>query len=149
MIGIRRNARRLLSAVVIKVCERSVDRGTQHGQPRFFLASAMSQRRMAGSAAAEKSAERARFFSPSNHALQKWNEFFPKRLMELIGECASQAGILTRDANAAVIAQALAQVSAAPVRPTRDGKILLAADVLTSKSGIKRTKYSDGETSKR
>jgi hypothetical protein len=50
------------------------------------------------------------------------------------------------DANAAVIAHALAQFSTAAVRPIREGKILLAIDVFISKSGTKRTKDKFAET---
>jgi hypothetical protein len=47
------------------------------------------------------------------------------------------------------MAHAFAQFSTAAAHAIRAGKIFLAVDVLTSKSGIKKTKYNAGETSKR
>ena len=55
----------------------------------------------------------------------------------------------SEELTAAVIAQALPQLSTAAEREMREGRIFLAADVLISNSGIKRTKYKRGETSKR
>ena len=69
--------------------------GGEHGGGNFF-GRALSDGADGGTGAAEEGAQRTEGLGGGNRLIQKRDQFFPERLMEMVGESATQRFVLAR-----------------------------------------------------